>query len=65
MMTYTKGDTYSCNIRDTFTSGIDGHVVKGLCWHNCIECYANTKEEAEKMRDRILNFLTKEDQENG
>lgn len=56
-MKFTKGDTYGPNESGKWTSGIHcqlGNKNYEGFWGNRVELYADSQEEAESLRDKIL-----------
>lgn len=52
-MFYDRGDTYFPEGQDFWAAGIDLVSIHG----NMIEVYGDTKEEANKRRDFVLNAI--------
>ena len=56
-MKFTQGDTYGPNECGKWTSGIHcqlgGKSYEGF-WGNRVELYADSQEDAESLRDKIL-----------
>lgn len=63
-MEFLKGETEPVGDCGKFTAGIDVHGAdqfpndsRKRTWYHRVECYGNTTEQAEQLRDKILSLL--------